>query len=394
MASNNTGNNNTAVGAFALRLNTSGNFNVALGQSLSNNIAGNENTGVGWWALNANGGGSGNTAVGRLAMGANTTGGQNVAVGREALNTNTVGNNNTAVGNGALWFNQNGNNNTAIGNFATTNPGFNFTNATALGNGAVALSGNRVRVGNTTVQTIEGQVDWSFPSDGRFKNNVVEEDIKGLSFIKKLRPVAYNFDTRKFQEFVTQNMPDSIRNIYMKQDFGPSMEVRHSGFIAQEVEKAAKEAGYHFSAVHKPENEHDNYSIAYSQFVVPLVKAVQEQQQMIEELQREIKMLKGEYTTHTIPVQNVELQNTVVLEQNVPNPFAQQTRIDYEIPISAKTAQMVFYSIDGTAIKTVTLNNKGKAQLQVFAGDLHNGSYTYTLVIDGRAAATRKLVKQ
>jgi hypothetical protein len=36
-----------------------------------------------------------------------------------------------------------------------------------------------------------------------------------------------------------------------------------------------------------PENEHDNYSLAYSQFVVSLVKAVQEQQGMIDQLKKE-----------------------------------------------------------------------------------------------------------
>jgi hypothetical protein len=64
-------------------------------------------------------------------------------------------------------------------------------------------------------------------------------------------------------------MPDSIRREYMNKDFLPSTAIRQSGFIAQEVEKAAQEAGYNFNGVQKPENDNDNYSLAYGQFVIP-----------------------------------------------------------------------------------------------------------------------------
>ena len=54
-----------------------------------------------------------------------------------------------------------------------------------------------------------------------------------------------------------------------------------TGFIAQEVEKAAHEVNYNFSGVGKPKDENGIYSLRYSEFVVPLVKAVQEQQKII-----------------------------------------------------------------------------------------------------------------
>ncbi|HEV8538733.1 MAG TPA: hypothetical protein VGR15_07395, partial [Bacteroidota bacterium] len=40
--------------------------------------------------------------------------------------------------------------------------------------------------------------------------------------------------------------------------------------------KAAKELGYDFSGVDAPKNEKDFYGLRYAEFVVPLVKAVQE----------------------------------------------------------------------------------------------------------------------
>ncbi|HEY1869901.1 MAG TPA: hypothetical protein VGG71_02530, partial [Chitinophagaceae bacterium] len=65
-----------------------------------------------------------------------------------------------------------------------------------------------------------------------------------------------------------------------------------SGFIAQEVEQAAHKAGYDFSGIDKPKNENDFYGLRYSDFVVPLVKAVQQQQHMIDALQTQIDDLQ------------------------------------------------------------------------------------------------------
>mgnify|MGYP002354806687 FL=1 len=186
----------------------------------------------------------------------------------------------------------------------------------------------------------------------------------------------------------------------MKEDFGPSSSIRQSGFIAQEVEKAAKETGYDFNGVHIPQNENDNYSIAYSQFVVPLVKAVQEQQKMIEDLQQQVKLLQQNQQNapaESLPaVSAIELadNNAVVLNQNVPNPFAQQTSISYTIPLSANSAQILFYSMEGRLMKTANITTRGKGILNVFANDLSSGSYTYSLMIDGKIMNTKKLVKQ
>lgn len=50
--------------------------------------------------------------------------------------------------------------------------------------------------------------------------------------------------------------------------------------------------GYDFSGVKKPANEKDLYGLTYGEFTVPIVKAIQEQQKIIEELKKEIEALK------------------------------------------------------------------------------------------------------
>jgi hypothetical protein len=282
LKANTTGFTNTAFGNVALFTNTTGSYNTAVGgNALANNNTGSYNTASGFLALEVNGIGANNAGFGCAALNFNTTGSFNSASGRGALAGSTTGSQNTAMGANALWDNVTGNNNTALGYYANVSTG-NLTNASAVGANAVVNASNKVRIGNTTVTVIEGQVPFSNPSDGRFKNNISEEDVKGLDFINRLRPVVYNLDTRKFQEFLTKNMSDSVRAQYLDKDFSASTAIRQSGFIAQEVEQAAKEIGYDFNGVHVPQDENDNYSLAYSQFVVPLVKGMQEQQGMIE----------------------------------------------------------------------------------------------------------------
>jgi len=53
-------------------------------------------------------------------------------------------------------------------------------------------------------------------------------------------------------------------------------QIVYTGFVAQDVERAAKELKYDFSGVDAAKNEKDLYGLRYAAFVVPLVKAVQE----------------------------------------------------------------------------------------------------------------------
>lgn len=86
--------------------------------------------------------------------------------------------------------------------------------------------------------------------------------------------------------------------------------------------------------------------------------------------------------------------NTIVLNQNVPNPFAESTVITYSIPKSFSNAQIIFRTINGEIIKTAEIKTAGKGQINVFANDISSGIYTYTLVIDGKQIDSKKMVKQ
>ncbi|TAL67047.1 MAG: hypothetical protein EPN82_15860 [Bacteroidetes bacterium] len=286
LSSNTSGLMNTAVGGGALNFNTTGGTNTAVGyQSLKQNSIGGSNTAIGLYSLYHNSDGDDNTATGGYSLYENTTGEFNSASGYMTLRSNTTGNNNTAMGYSALYNNITGSNNTAFGKDAAQSSSI-YSNISAFGYAAIPTASNRVRIGNSSVTQIGGQVDWSTLSDARIKNNI-REDVIGLEFVMKLRPVTYTFD---------KDNADALIGITDDSDYPEKYDIesiRFSGFLAQEVELAAINSGYNFSGVTKPENDQDLYSLRYAEFVVPLVKAMQEQQTLILQLNQKIELLEN-----------------------------------------------------------------------------------------------------
>ncbi len=285
--SNTTGYNNTANGYRALYYNTTGHSNVANGyQSLYFNTTGDYNVANGFRSLHSNTTGDFNVANGYQSLYSNTTGEANTAIGLYSLENNTTGIDNVAVGNWALTSNTIFNYNTAIGSRAA-NFMNGFSNTTAIGADASPSSPNQVRLGNSSVSVIGGYANWSNFSDKRIKTNI-KEDVKGLEFIKKLRPVSYNYNMDAIARF--EKTPEQFRQ--KNAELLKAKEIQ-TGFIAQEVEAAAKEADFNFHGVVKPYTSDALYAIRYAEFVVPLVKAVQEQQTQIELLKKELTEIKA-----------------------------------------------------------------------------------------------------
>jgi len=358
---NPTGINNVAVGSGALSSNTSGKENVATGYlSLGSNTIGVENTAVGTFSLNSNTSGTGNTSNGYHTLSNNSTGSYNTAIGYWSLFANTNGQNNTATGYGsllsntsgflntangfrALYYNNTGLYNTAVGSYALQNTtssqyntaigynagsfydlGYNNTflgantnasandlyNVIAIGQDVTCTASNQARIGNAATTSIGGQVGWTTLSDERMKTNI-QENVKGLEFIKLLRPVTYNIDAHKVDQWYGKHrdkskmIPDASAQIMQNAINEKSRKV-YSGFLAQDVEKAVKAARYNFGGIDVPQNDNDLYGLRYEEFVVPLVKAVQEQQQIIETQNKKIDLLQQQMDTMIKEIQKLK----------------------------------------------------------------------------------------
>jgi hypothetical protein len=319
----NNADNNTSVGFESLNQNTTGAGNIAIGTSaLWNNTQGYSNVAIGVRSLYYNTHTSNLVAVGDSSLFNNGIGAltdiegiYNTAIGSKTLFSNTLGYSNTALGTQTLYNNIGGSYNTAIGAFSlqyytasiyntaiginsggghhsgdfnTLIGGVSDVNANGTSNGIAigyqaTCSSNEARIGNSSTTSIGGQVGWSTFSDGRYKKNI-QENVNGIDFIMKLRPVTYQLDVQGISKKLNEG-----RGIQMNEQSKLSVTEKEkmifSGFVAQEVEKAAKEAGYDFSGVDAPKNDNDFYGLRYGDFVVPLVKTVQEQQVIIQQQQ-------------------------------------------------------------------------------------------------------------
>jgi len=166
---NSTGTYNLALGNYALYSNTA-NYNTAVGSTaMYTNSTGASNVATGVSSLYANTTGSFNTAGGVLALRSNTTGSNNTALGEEALQANTTADNNTAVGFQSSYTNQTGTGTTAIGyqalalntaNYNTavgsTSLKYNTTGDSNVALGAAALVSNTSGYGNIAIGTNAG----------------------------------------------------------------------------------------------------------------------------------------------------------------------------------------------------------------------------------------------
>jgi hypothetical protein len=169
----------------------------------------------------------------------------------------------------------------------------------------------------------------------------------------------------------------------------------YTGFVAQDVEKAAKELGYDFSGVDAARNEKDLYGLRYAEFVVPLVKAVQELSKENDELVRRIEKLEsilGKKQLQENAVQESKLsaaEHDAFLLQNAPNPANVTTFISYSLPKTASHAQLVLTDNSGKTVRTISLAKSGVVEINT-AG-LSSGIYHYSMVTDGKIIQTKRL---
>lgn len=301
----------TAVGYHALTLNTSGTANTAIGnQVLGTNVTGSSNTAVGESALLLSTSDS-NTAIGTRALGAQTTGSTNTAVGFESLRFTTTPTGSTAIGfragraattNGdqtvvgsdALRFEATGTGNTAIGRRAlqlkqdTTNQD-GFSNCTGLGMDAAVSASDQVQLGNSATTTyVYGTVQNR--SDIRDKADVADTSL-GLEFITSLRPVEGRWDMR--EDYV--EIDDEGNVTRLEKDGSKKRQRLHQWFIAQEVKELCDKLGVDFGGYqdHSISGGCDVLSLGYDEFIPPIVKAIQELNSKMADMEIRLQALES-----------------------------------------------------------------------------------------------------
>jgi|GEM_PF-2842094 len=231
-------------------------------------------------------------------------------------------------------------------------------------------------------------------SDAILKDNVLPLT-NAINIINQLQPKTFTFKTSQYPQM---SLPTGSQ----------------FGLIAQDVEtllpnlvKEATQPEVIDTAGNIVTPAVTFKSLKYEAFIPILIQGAKEQQSTIDSLKQQIQDLQNQMaqvlnnnnggakiinnpTTQT----DVNLSNRkIVLDQNAPNPFKDQTTITYEIKSDFKTATIIFVDNLGDVIKEVPITQKGKGQLNVYASDLTSGIYTYTIVVDGNTIDTKKMVK-
>ena len=230
--------------------------------------------------------GTSNTLLGyRAGFGVSgNSNGNNVAIGRESLFSVTTGSNNTVAGGPAGYNITSGGNNLMLGmdSGRSGSPG-----------GAITTESNRIVLGDENISNCHIQVDWTVASDERDKTDFVDLDL-GLDFIKSLEPVTYYWDKRsKYGDKTAEDYdldaqtPDGTH----KEDW---MDI---GFKAQSVQALEEAAGYTASAKKNltvsVSEDGKQMGLQYSKFVPILVKAIQDQDAIIQSLTARIAALES-----------------------------------------------------------------------------------------------------
>lgn len=395
---NTIGNQNTAMGLNSLQKNTTGSYNTANGSGAHySNTTGNNNTATGYNALYSSATTDDNTAYGANALYYNTLGFDNVAMGSSALYNNTTGFGNTACGYRSLYLHPENVTNTGIGDFADVSTN-GIAGATALGAFSISNATYKIVIGQSGQATmvIGGYKPWSNLSDGRFKEEV-KENVPGLEFINQLRPVTYTVDVNKLQHHITAQMPDSIARHYYptEEAIVAAKKNIQTGFIAQEVEATAKEIGYQFDGVNAPQNPTDNYSIAYSQFVPSLVKAVQQLDKENTELKKQLLQMQeclNVLCENNDRIKNVNNENSIQI-QIAPNPTNGIARIT--ISGNEKMQNLTIKVLDsaGKLIRSFNATSTSTS-FEFYTQSLSKGTYTVQLLNQQELLKSEKLILQ
>ncbi|MES1226320.1 MAG: tail fiber domain-containing protein, partial [Bacteroidota bacterium] len=228
-------------------------------------------------------------------------------------------------------------------------------------------------------------------SDANLKHNI-EPLSDPMIVLNQIEPKSYEFN---------QNNNESM---YLPQSI-------HFGVIAQDLEiilpQLVKESVHpaRYDSVGNVVQPAVNFkAVNYIELIPFLVAAMKQMDSTNQSLQTQINDLRNTIDgccgasrlgqshpeTHTNEI--TLSSESIILNQNDPNPFAEKTTISYFIPTEVSKAEIIFYNNNGNVLKSMVINDRGNGSVLVYASNLSSGIYTYGLIADGKLIDTKKMV--
>jgi hypothetical protein len=237
---------------------------------------------------------------------------------------------------------------------------------------------------------------WAGTSDIRSKKSV-EIYAKGLDEIMQIEPVTYLYNGK----FGTPDNGKIYTGVIAQelQEVVPSMVSKKIHVESSIIPNALETSNEVSSRKSKKVVKEEYLSVDPNEFVYMLINAVQEQQEQIQVLNKNIRQLRKDLVLNNIT--NIEIKDVpsetlevtkATLSQNKPNPTSDLTYIDYFIPANVQDAEITFNNIAGQLIKKQELTKLGKGKISLDTSMLSSGVYTYQLFTDGILVDSKKIV--
>lgn len=251
--------------------------------------------------------------------------------------------------------------------------------------------------GNVFVNGTTSGVGYLVASDQKFKKDIVTVK-NGLEIIKNINATKYNYDKESFK---MMNFPETSQY----------------GFIAQNLEKYAPElvaeqtmAAQYDREGNKTSDEVNFKAVNYIQMIPLLTSAVQELDKNATDkskaLEAELADLKSKYNQLNDLINDLcnngcdifktpttgSIKPASLLFQNVPNPFTKSTVINYSIAEGAQKAEMLLSDMNGQPLQKISLELTKQGTVSIPSDNLTVGTFTYSLIVDGKLIDTKKMM--
>lgn len=222
-------------------------------------------------------------------------------------------------------------------------------------------------------------------SDERLKENIttIEDDI--VYKLRQLKGVTYQLKLRQNAELAKVGGDDTTKQTNKVSTLNlVNNSKRHTGFIAQDVQKIYPELVY--------TDKDGMMSVDYIAFIPMIIEALKKQEELISSQAQEISALKvclEDISTKT----STNTSSKSVLYQNAPNPFNTSTKIKYFLDENAKNAAIGIYNINGTVVAYKKIEAKtGDGEITIEKSELTPGIYTYILIVNDMELDSKRMV--
>jgi len=259
--------------------------------------------------------------------------------------------------------------------FVTSNGGYTYgvrgsitlPSGITTNNFGAGIYGSSAAVSNRFAGYFDGNVTVNgifTSSDEKLKEEIKNEEAI-LDRIMELNAVTY-----KFKENDQLNLPEELQH----------------GFLAQNIEEVFPEL---VTTIRKPVIDKENKIAGeYEYKAVNYIGLISILTSSIQELNEKVATLESEREENVSKTTITEVGFS--MEQNKPNPFTNQTVVNYTLPSNTK-ATIAVVDLSGKFIREYDLSSE-KGQLIINSSDIGKGIFIYTLISDNEVIISKKMI--